>query len=397
MSRLSLRVVAAFVGCYVFCYLTFDVMPLTIENLTASRGFTVSEAGSVATCLTLSIAVSSALFVRVAARGHRGRLARVTLTAGALGFTAAAFSPQTPLIVGGLILGGLGVGATIAVSTAAIAATADPDGTTTVVTFINRGAAGVLVIVLPLIGNDFAVVMCALAVLLVVAIPLAGGLPDAVTADTTGTAIVPERPPRGYLLPALLIGLGFFVWCLSEDMVYTITATVAIDSAGVPDNQVGLVLSLSMVGGVLGTLAAPLFQRVVGRSWSLAITIAVGGASKFVLITATSVVPFSIAMFAWGFAYAMTLIYIVGLSASVDRSGRTASIATTFYLCGFPLSPLVGGYLADNVGIVGFALAAAIPSAAVALLFPIVISLFRLRERASAPARPSSPTTRETV
>lgn len=388
MKRLlSGRTLTAFVGAYVIAYFSIDFVPLVLNDLSVSRGVSVAQAGSVVTCLTLSMVVSSAVSVRFVARARRAVVARIGLAAAGIAFAVAALTHDVPTIAVCLAVAGLGIGASIAASSAAIAATADPDHTTTVITFVNRAGAGLIITILPFLGSDLTITLTALALLMFVGVGLVSGLPESPVLDLETREFAALDHAKPWLPAAILIGVGAFVWCLSEDMVYAIAATVAIDAAEVPEQQVGLVLSASMVGGIVGTLLARPAQRWLHRRNALVITIVVGSVAKVLLLTATSPAAFAIAMFVWGTAYAMTLIYIVGFAASIDVTGRTSSFVAACYLAGFPLSPLIGGWLAEVATPLEFALAAAIPSLLVAGLYFFAGSHWRV---------PASRTTAET-
>ncbi|WP_200332037.1 sugar MFS transporter [Leucobacter sp. L43] len=370
MKRLlNRRTFIAFIGAYVVAYFSIDFVPLVLNDLTISRGLSISEAGFVVTFLTLAMAITSAVSVKFVARSRRAPIARIGLLVAGVAFAAAAFAPSAVLIAACFALAGTGVGASIAAASAALAATADPDAATTTVTFINRAGAGLIITLLPFLGSDLAITLGALSVLMLISSALVSGLPESPVHDLNTIQISTLDHERPWIAAALLIGVGAFIWCLSEDMVYAIAATVAIDAAGVPEPQVGLVLSASMVGGIVGTLFSQPLQRLLKRRNALVLTILIGSASKILTLTATSPAMFATAMFIWGTAYAMTLIYIIGFAASIDATGRTSTLVSSLYLAGFPLSPLVGGWLAEHVTAFEFSLCAAIPSTLVALLY----------------------------
>lgn len=363
------RTLTAFIGAYVVAYFSIDFVPLVLNDLTISRGLSLSQAGLVVTCLTLAMAITSAVCVKFVARARRAPVARVGLLTAGAAFACAAFAPSAGVIAACLAIAGVGVGASIATSSAALAATSDPDASTTMVTFINRAGAGLIITVLPFLGSDITITLGALALLMFVSAALVSGLPESPVHDLNTVQISTLDQERPWVGAALLLGIGAFIWCLSEDMVYAIAATVAIDSAGVAEQQVGLVLSASMIGGIVGTLLSPPALRAFGRRNALVLTIVIGSACKIVTLTAASPVVFAASMFIWGAAYAMTLIYIIGFAASIDASGRTSTLVSACYLAGFPLSPLIGGWLAEHVTAFEFALCAAIPSLLVGVLY----------------------------
>jgi predicted MFS family arabinose efflux permease len=370
---LPAKVLLSLVAAYSMAYHGLDLTPLTLLDLSASRGLSTTAAGATVTCMTVAIAVSSAVCVRFVARPRRYRMARMGLLLGAVAFAAAAFGPATWMIPPSMVAGGIGIGMSIAAGSAALATTPNPDSTTSTVTFVNRVAAAGLLLVLPFVGSDLTITLGVLSLILLCASALVRDLPDAgedlAVQRTNATTRVDAHLTRQQFALALFVGGGVFLWCVSEDMVYAITATVAIDRAGVAENYVGAVLSLSMLGGILGTVLALPAQRLLGRRASLVTSVLLGGVAKFALITATSPAVFIAAMSVWGTVYCCTLVYVISWAATIDVSGRASALVTSMYLAGFPLTPLIGGFLADNTAPLTFALCAAIPSLLVGALY----------------------------
>ena len=86
--------------------------------------------------------------------------------------------------------------------------------------------------------------------------------------------------------PATIAGLGllacFALWALSEDSLWAVAATMGADQAGLDETGMGLVLSLSTLGGLLGSALVGLAGRRLGRTVPLAIVLLAGAGMKFI-------------------------------------------------------------------------------------------------------------------
>lgn len=356
LTSLSPRVVIAFLGTWVLALLAANLVPVLIGSLVADLAMTVTAAGALVTAMSLGSAGAMFATNRFVATADRPKVARVGLTVMAVGFGLGALTLQTLPVCVGVILGGIGSGIVIATGTAAASATENPDTTLSTVMIVNRLAAALLLAVMPLIGSDLRTILLILMALGLIGLFTAASLPNLpLDLPATGT-----KAPVGTL--AIVFALVFGLWSLTEDMVYAMTEILAVDHVGLSADTSSLLLSLKVVGGLVGALLAPIALRTIGRSLSILAIIVVSTTAKFLIVTTTSSVVYSVSLVTWGVMYGAVLTLVFGLAARMSVSGRVGVLVWSVYICGIALGPLAGGALISNVSYLAFGIFVAIPS-----------------------------------
>ncbi|GAA3730284.1 hypothetical protein GCM10022205_14360 [Spinactinospora alkalitolerans] len=357
LASLTPRVVTSFLGTSVIAYLAANLVPVIIGGLVADLGMSVTQAGAVATGMSLGTALALFTANRFVGTGDRPRIARVGLLTIAAGFGLAAMASQAVPVTIGIVLGGIGCGTVIAAGTAASSATVDPDKTTSTVVIVNRLTAALLLAIVPFLGNDLRNVLLVLACFGIVGTCLAGALPNL---PTSTPKVRGADHPFG--ASAIALALVFGAWSLTEDMVYSMTEHLATVHVGLSAGTSSQLLSLKIVGGLAGALLTPIALKKIGRSWSILAILVVSTVCKFLIVTSTDPVAYGAALIIWGVMYGAVLSLVFGLAARMALSGRVGILVQSVYIVGIAFAPVVGGALISSVSYLVFGLTVAVPS-----------------------------------
>ncbi|MEX5269632.1 MFS transporter [Kocuria sabuli] len=382
------RAVSVF-GISVVGFMTANLVPVMIVALTGGLGLSVTAAGTLMTASLLACAAACLATSRWTARGGRYIVARAGLALTALGFGAAAFIPSVPVVVAGVVLGGLGAGGAVSAGGAALGALRNPDRASGISGFTNRAVVSVVLFVIPVLGAGMGSAFGLLAGLALAALlttgwlpdrPAPGALPALETSPTAPAAMSSRRTSTA--------GVGllacFALWALSEDSLWAVAATMGADQAGLDETGMGLVLSLSTLGGLVASALVGLAGRRLGRTVPLAAALVAGGLLKLLAGTVTDPGWYMVVVIAWNTLYMLSFIYIVAIAAALDASGKWSAPVLGVYLVGSSFAPVFGTSVSAAAGYT--ALGAVLAGITFVLLIPLLlVSRHSVRTEAARP------------
>lgn len=373
-AALTPRTVVAFMGTWVVALLAANLVPGLIGALVADLGMTVSEAGAMATAMSLGTALAIFGTNRLVDTGDRPTYARIGLALMTIGFGAAALILQPLPVWIGVVVGGIGCGVVISTGTAASSATKNPDNTTSTVMIVNRAAAALMLAAVPLLNNDLRSILIVLAILGLVGQLTASGLPNVPVES------IQAGPDRISGL-AITLAITFGLWSMTEEMVYGMTEILATEHVGLSVEESSFIISFQIIGGLVGAILAPIVLKVIGRSISILVILVVSTTSKFLIVTTTVPAVYAMAMGSWGVMYGAVISLIFGLAARMAVTGRVGMIVSSLYITGLAFGPLVGGILISQVSYFAFGLAVAIPSFIMGVILLVVSRQSGVSER----------------
>ncbi|TLM88299.1 MFS transporter [Pseudarthrobacter sp. NamE5] len=365
------RAVSVF-GISVVGFMTANLVPVMIFALTGERGFSDTEAGTLMTGSLLACAAACLLTSRLAAGNGRYLVARVGLVFTAAGFGAAAFIPSAPIVVAGVLIGGLGAGGAVSAGGAALGALRNPDRASGISGFTNRAIVSVVLFVIPALGAGMGSAFGLLAGLALAALFTTPWLPARPAAPATQATAV--AAPKATSRKTTIAGFGllacFALWALSEDSLWAVAATMGADQAQLDENGMGLVLSLSTLGGLLASGLIGVAGRRLGRTVPLAVALLAGAALKILSGVVTDPGLYMAVIIAWNTIYMLSFIYIVAAAAALDASGRWSAPVLGVYLVGSSFAPFFGTFVSAGAGydVLGYVLG----GMTLALMVPLV-------------------------
>ncbi len=385
------RAVSVF-GISVVGFMTANLVPVMIVALTGGPGFSATGAGTLMTASLLACAATCLATSRWTAAGGRYVVARAGLALTALGFGAAAFVPSVPVVVAGVVLGGLGAGGAVSAGGAALGALRDPDRASGISGFTNRAVVSVVLFVVPVLGAGMGSAFGLLAGLALAALLTTGWLPDRPVPEAAPTGPVAGNSSTAPAAPAsrttTLAGAGllacFALWALSEDSLWAVAATMGAEQAGLDETGMGLVLSLSTLGGLAASALVGLAGPRLGRTAPLAAALVTGGALKLLAGTVTDPGWYMVVVVAWNTLYMLSFIYIVAVAAALDASGKWSAPVLGVYLVGSAFAPVFGTAVSAAAGYT--VLGAVLAGMTFVLLVPLVL-VSRISVRTETAAR----------
>ncbi|WP_423058567.1 MFS transporter [Brevibacterium linens] len=355
VPTLTPKVLGGFIGSGVIALIAANFVPIFISGLSEDLGFDLGAAGMIATSLAMASVVSMWLATFFVAKHSRPMIAGSGAILMVIGFGLAAvfYSPQiVPL---GLIVAGLGCGIMAAASVAAVSSTADPDKSTTVIALINRLAVSALFLLAPVWFGDLRSVFVVLAILGGLGLVLVRGLPNPPTPRLATSAPPDSAAGHTLKLSGVILAIALGLWSMTEDMVYSLTTAVFGVHAGLSPEASTSALAYKVLGGLLGTVLAPLALKKLGRSMAIVLVVIVSTASKFILITTGDPTAYIISLIVWGVVYLTALVLVLGLAAQMDLSGRTGVFVNSLYTVGIAMGPLIGGALQPRMSFHAYA------------------------------------------
>ena len=353
------RAISVF-GISVVGFMTANLVPVMIVALTGEPGLSDTEAGTLMTGSLLACAVACLLTSRWASRNGRYLIARAGLVLTAAGFGAAAFIPSAPVVIAGVLVGGLGAGGAVSAGGAALGALRNPDRASGISGFTNRAIVSVVLFVIPVLGAGMGSAFGLLAGLALAALFTTAWLPDRPSAKALPAV---SQPRKTTSKTTALAGFGllacFALWALSEDSLWAVAATMGADQAQLDETGMGLVLSLSTLGGLIASGLVGLAGRRLGRTIPLAVALLAGAALKMLSGIVTDPGWYMAVIIAWNTLYMLAFIYIVAIAVALDAAGRWSAPVLGVYLVGSSFAPFFGTFVSTAAGydVLGYVLA----------------------------------------
>lgn len=358
-SNVHLKHVVGLVLTWVFALLPANLVPTIIGRLVGDYGVDVTVAGAVATGMTLANAAAALTLRPFAARGHRRLIARVGAALLIVPLGIALITLDATVIMAALVVGGIGSGAVIAASTAAVSATHNPDSATNTVMIVNRFVVAAAFFLIPLTGGGLQTAMIVIIVPGIVALFGAQWLPQGPRDDSSSEVdtrtdtirLFESFEPQRVRFLSWLLALGFGAWSITDDGVFGLVEVLAannIPTAGV--DYVPILLGFSILCGLGGALIALPAATRLGRGLTLTILFAASLLAKLGLMIGTDQVLYTVSGCVWGFAFGAMLPIVFGLAAQMTRSGSSSVLVNGVYIFGVALGPLISSQILSAAG-----------------------------------------------
>ncbi|MDQ0796450.1 MFS transporter [Streptomyces sp. B1I3] len=351
--RAAWPLVAVFTAGYLAAYL----LPTIVGRLGVHLGLSSAQAGLVGSALLLSSASAGfALAGRVERYGSR-RLARAGLVLAVLGYGCAALTGSVPLVVAGVVIGGLGSGTATAVAAAGIATQRDPHRTSSLGLLSVSATAGALYLTVPHLGGGHRLPFASIALVALLVWPatsrLGGSLPAG--AATSGGGRLPHRRS------GLVLAGGMLVWSMAQNALWGVSSRIGVAQVGLSEVTVGAVFAAALGAGLLGVMGAGMLGARLGRAVPIGVGTMIIAASIVLSSSAQDIDSFATGEIVWNTFYPVVLSYLIGLAASLDVRGRWAVLAGSAASVGTACGPVLGSVLSEQAGyaVMGLILGAA--------------------------------------
>lgn len=261
----------------------------------------------------------------------------------------------------------------------------------------------IVLAVVPLIGLAPIDVFGALALFCLIGFVAVGWLPVAPVIDPQAGAAVAEAVPievpatgtvrvrarttsRAVTIAGFALLVTFALWAVSEDSLWAMAGVMGAERAGLTPEGLGLALSGSTAGGLLGSVLLMIVGNRLGRAVPLVVLLVAGGALKISLGFVTDQTAFITIFIVWNTIYAIAFMYFVSTSAALDADGRWSGPLLAVYLVGSALTPVIGAALVELFGYQGFVAVLGTASFVLAIPAAIVATISRRVEKDAAAA-----------
>lgn len=322
------------------------LLPLYIGVLVSILGLSEQSAGQVAAAdmAGYTLATLSAAFW----------IGRVNIRASTLAFLAAliilnvicSFLSGYWALFGVRILTGFGAGGLTAVIVAAMSKTTKPDRTFGLWVVGQLGLASVGLYLLPSIIEAYSSLgaFMFLALLPLIVIPLAFFLPSQSIGASSDVVLVQGSTGHNYTLLIAAMGIvAVLVVYTGLASYWSFTERLA-STSGLSPQTIGSSLSVASIAGLFGGIISIVIANKLGRVIPIALSILmIIGALVLVRIDVSTII-YMLSASAFLFGWNLILPFMLGAVATIDKDGRTISLANAAIGLGLVAGPLMGGW-----------------------------------------------------
>jgi predicted MFS family arabinose efflux permease len=312
------------------------LMPLLIDTLKVHAGLSAKVAGLL---LSTELAVS-ALTTLCLSTGIRNPSARRWALSGGLLTVAATaltlISPALPVLFATRVVAGIGAGIVAAEATSVLSRGVDRERLIAILTIISIFNAAFWLAVLPYMIDRFGyrapyaclLLICLSGTYLLMRLP---SLP-------TRLGITDVALPSPFAMSGVLVVLAVFLTQLGQGAFWSMEETYG-EYAGFKSHAIGIVLSVATLLLLVGAVGAAWAGHRFGRFTPLIVLVTLNAVA--IVFISTIAVPwiYVAANVLQSITNLSSVIYQLGLAASLDRSGRVVAVSTGLVALGNGLGP----------------------------------------------------------
>jgi predicted MFS family arabinose efflux permease len=326
---------------------TMSLLPVFLDTLRTQAGLSLRTAGFL---LSSELGVAATTTLILSAWGHPHSVKKWALWGGALaifGTILSLFSPAIAILAASRLLAGAGTGIVGAQALRVLARGIDKERLIAFVTIASIVNAAVWFALFPFFISRLgyrALYLCLLVVF------LAG------TALLTRLPSIPDRRPiRGRELasrtssPVILVVLAIFLTQLGQGAFWSLDELYG-SNAGFSPNAIGTILAVSTLLLLVGAAGSAWAGDRYGRFRTLFVLIAVNALSIVLVGTVRIHGVYLAANILQALTNLSSVVYQLGLSASLDRSGRAVAAATAMVTLGNGIGPALPAWLSAYFG-----------------------------------------------
>jgi len=378
---------SAFSAAYGIGLLALLALPFLIGTSMSSLALNEAQAGRLGTVEFAGVMLASLAAAPLMGRLDRRRLAYTggLIALGANALAAATQSYDTLLLI--RPLAGLGAGLAMACGNATVANAKNPE--------------------------RFASHMSALCVALMIAIMFTfsrvsatfglAGIYAAMTAAIALMCLFLRHMPRhtahgekappseiggrnALKIPGLLMLAAFLVFSLRDTMAWAFVERIGVD-VGYSGEQIGNLLSLQAVIGIIGPVIASAIGSRFGLKWPVSTGIFLSGFVTYLVSQSSdSKLTYTLGIMCMPGTYFFTLAYLTALAAELDEQGRIVAASGSALMAGIAIGPAVGGELIIAGG--GYRLVGPATIFCVMLTYLLILSPLLAAQRNKQPDAP---------
>jgi predicted MFS family arabinose efflux permease len=352
-ARENHRLLLGAFAAFLLGNLTHSLSPLMIGALVNTLGYTKSAAGYIVSAEFIGIALA-ALAVGPRVRRISKRNAAILGCIGAIALhIVCVFVDSYNLLLVLRFFAGFSAGIGLAAGSAAVASSIEPDRIFALVKMGNALIMAAMVICAGWIIGEVGIAggWATLAGFSILLLPLLLVLPHK-TKNKKPQEVAVEKNTMPNPIQGTMAVSGLIIWLSGSGFCFVYNSFIA-EQSGFDMQNFSVLLAVGKIIGMTGGLAAAIIGIRHGRAFPLIIGISINAITWLIITIYPSPVIYSVGLALNYISYFFVLPYVLGTSASVDSNGSWAAVASTTLLASLAISPIVGGLLVDNFGLVG--------------------------------------------
>jgi len=332
----------------------FNVVPLTIGALIGIFAVSEDAAGGLLTAQLFTMAVVAYL---LAPLGLRALNRKLVISACILSVVSALWAAEIDsfgALYQALIPAGVAAGLLILVVNVAVAQAPDPVRVYGIAVFVVALVAIGFLLGMPVAIERFALrgAFWPLAALALLTSPI--WLRINIEDIRTSSAVVDDGPVSkvkySFVVVALYV-VGNFIVQVSQSSYFAFVerkaAGLQIDAA-----TIGLILGGAYTTNLLATALASWIGERFGYIKPLVVSVGIHSIAAWTALTADNVVIYTAAVVVQSFSYFLSIPFQLGIGATLDPSGKLATVGAATFFLGLAMGPLLGGLVIANSGFV---------------------------------------------
>lgn len=359
-------------------YVGYTTLPFLMGVLSESGGLSLADAGTLGSLELAAMAVTALLLAPRVSRLSPKKMAligaAIAISAHCISAVVTGFEALVPF----RILAGIGEGTLIATSGPLLARSSTPEKLSGQATVVAGFIWAVVLSFFPLAvkgGSQF-MAFAVMSLIVVVCLPMLLKMPS--TPHTNG-----ERTQTGFSIntPSFMLLCGGFALATAEAGVWSLNQKFSI-RAGLSISELGPILGVAGLVGLLGAAFAAWFGTRFGRTIPVFISVLLVGVSHFTIVTADSYMTFVVGLMFEGVALMFAIPFLYGFAVELDNLGRLATFLGGAMLLGRSAGPIfASNYLsASSYDSLGNAVLMVDGVALIAFLIAILLRFRQFKE-----------------
>jgi len=328
------------------------ILPLIVGALVDHVGFSIEQAGLVASADMFGLGAGTLVWSRFIMKGDWRKFALASAILLCVGNILCAFTDTFIAVALSRFVAGIGAGLMLTIGVSGLATTNNPDRIVAIYAMIVTAFASVVLYVFPflLVRHGSSGMFLAMASFACLA-----GISSFFVPQTLSGAAKLALPSRALvkkpalfraLFPLSLAGVLVSFFGMSLFWVFIERAGV---TAGFVTSQIAGGLGSAQAAGIFGALTAAIVSTRFGnRLLPVMFTLALALIASVAIPTTTGFVLYVLSAGSLIFSWNMLYPYVVGILISLDSSARLVTYGLVVMTLGKSLSPLVGAYVVSE-------------------------------------------------
>lgn len=348
-SRLLIGAFAAFL----LGNLTHSLSPLMVGALVNTLGYTKGAAGYIVSAEFIGIALAALAIGPRVRRISKRNAAIMGCVVAILLHVVCVFVDSYNLLLVLRFFAGFFAGIGLAAGSASVASSLEPDRIFALVKMGNALVMAAMVVCAGWVIGEVGIAggWATLAGFSILLLPLLLVLPHKLK-DDKSEELVAQKSAMPNPLQGTMAVTGLIIWLSGSGFCFVYNSFIA-EQSGFDMQNFSILLAVGKIIGMTGGLAAAIIGIRHGRSYPLIIGISINAITWLIITIYSSPIIYSVGLALNYISYFFVLPYVLGTSASVDSNGSWAAVASTTLLASLAISPIVGGLLVDNFGLIG--------------------------------------------